>query len=276
MTDMADKGVKAAKLRTSRAVLTKSQVLQIFSFKVDALSTSSKCERSTSKIAKMYGVTEKAIRDIWTGRTWFRDTLPLEPTRPETFERLKRRPGRPKGSKDRKQRIKGMKNEDNQVKLCPAVIRYIHTIDSIESYLILLFDVDIYPGLSVLLTSSAGLQCQSDSVSSGLESPTHCSQISTIYLDSAGTTPSLCTLPTTNKLPSMSTATHVSATLLYPSPVNATDPCTASKRGQSARAELDWLRTIEAPSATAFLDPFHDDWPYWREVRAGQIAGDPQ
>ena len=68
--------------------------------------------RSSADIAKEYGVTEKTIRDIWTGRTWFRETLHLEPSREKIAERLTRQLGRPKGSKDRIQRRKRSKNTE--------------------------------------------------------------------------------------------------------------------------------------------------------------------
>ena len=92
--------------KSTRAVLTKAQVLQIFDLKKERAPFADKGGRSTADIAKLYGVTEKAIRDIWTARTWFRETLPLEPSRPEIDGRLKRQPGRPKGSKDRTRRRK--------------------------------------------------------------------------------------------------------------------------------------------------------------------------
>ena len=47
-----------------------------------------------------YNVSEKTIRDIWKGRTWFRDTLHLDAARADLADRLQRRPGRPRGSKD--------------------------------------------------------------------------------------------------------------------------------------------------------------------------------
>jgi hypothetical protein len=62
---------------------------------------------SATKLAGKYGVSEKAIRDIWQGRTWDRETWHLDTTRP----RIEKQRGRPRGSKDRKPRKS--KNSNN-------------------------------------------------------------------------------------------------------------------------------------------------------------------
>ena len=46
----------------SRARLTLSDVINIFSCKQSSI--------QATTVANMYGVSEKAIRDIWTARTW--------------------------------------------------------------------------------------------------------------------------------------------------------------------------------------------------------------
>ena len=51
-------------------------------------------------VANMYGVSEKAIRDIWTARTWARETWHLEPSRDMVLKQA----GRPKGRTDSKPR----------------------------------------------------------------------------------------------------------------------------------------------------------------------------
>lgn len=53
--------------RKSRAILTKDQVLNIYEMKATASS-------SATNVGKMYGMSEKAIRDIWSGRTWAAET----------------------------------------------------------------------------------------------------------------------------------------------------------------------------------------------------------
>jgi hypothetical protein len=76
-----------------RARLTEAEVLTIFRMR----GTSSS---SASWIAKCYGVNEKTVRDIWTGRTWSRETCNFGRT-----VQLKSR-GRPKGCKDSQPRKK--------------------------------------------------------------------------------------------------------------------------------------------------------------------------
>mmetsp|Transcript_22537 Transcript_22537/g.47319 ORF Transcript_22537/g.47319 Transcript_22537/m.47319 type:complete len:122 (-) Transcript_22537:76-441(-) len=49
----------------ARAVLTHSQAMEIFNFK-----SAARGSRMCSALARAYGVTPKAIRDIWKGRTW--------------------------------------------------------------------------------------------------------------------------------------------------------------------------------------------------------------
>ena len=78
-----------------RAVLTKEQAIDIF-----RLSTSSypKLVRPTAtSVARAFGVSEKTIRDIWNGRTWYDETLPLDLSRPS---KPPKKTGRPLGSKD--------------------------------------------------------------------------------------------------------------------------------------------------------------------------------
>ena len=77
----------------SRAKLTESDVINIFARR-----------RSFPAffIASEYGVSEKAVRDIWSGRTWSKETWHLEPSRVMRFKRI----GRPKGSKDLQPRKK--------------------------------------------------------------------------------------------------------------------------------------------------------------------------
>ena len=75
-----------------RARLTESEVLAIFKAKNSPV--------SSTMVARAYGVSEKAIRDIWQGRTWAKETRHLEATK--CFETT--RIGRPAGSKDTKTR----------------------------------------------------------------------------------------------------------------------------------------------------------------------------
>jgi hypothetical protein len=60
-----------------RSRLSEAQVVEIFLSKATKL--------SATKICVRFGVSEKAVRDIWTGRTWAKETMHLEGMLP-TFE----------------------------------------------------------------------------------------------------------------------------------------------------------------------------------------------
>ena len=72
----------------TRAKLTESDALNIYHCKGSVT--------SAAAIAKLYGVSEKAVRDIWTGRTWSRETWHLDESRPFPTKKM----GRPLGRKD--------------------------------------------------------------------------------------------------------------------------------------------------------------------------------
>ena len=79
-----------------RAILTQDQAVEIFMLKPPALD--SKSRKSSHRVAQKYNVSEKTVRDIWTGRTWHAETKHLDPCRPA---RKSGPPGRPLGKKDR-------------------------------------------------------------------------------------------------------------------------------------------------------------------------------
>ncbi len=65
-----------------RAVLTREIALNIFRYKIENVqAVESAVSWHASMLAGMYGVSEKTIRDIWTARTWSKETDILEPTR---------------------------------------------------------------------------------------------------------------------------------------------------------------------------------------------------
>ena len=101
----------------SRNILCQEQVVSIFLLK-------SHSEKSdAAKVARQYGVSDKTVRDIWTGRTWYRATIALEPSRTDADERLMRHIGRPKGSRDlkpRKRRDQFVKGLDTAVASMPV------------------------------------------------------------------------------------------------------------------------------------------------------------
>ena len=77
-----------------RARLTVNDVLNIFRCKQSSM--------QATTVANMYGMSEKAIRDIWTARTWARETWHLEPSRTLVLKQA----GRPRGSTDSRPRQK--------------------------------------------------------------------------------------------------------------------------------------------------------------------------
>mmetsp|Transcript_29166 Transcript_29166/g.76545 ORF Transcript_29166/g.76545 Transcript_29166/m.76545 type:complete len:227 (+) Transcript_29166:170-850(+) len=90
--------------KSSCAVLSKQQVLDIFVMR--SKSTGAKRSVSACEIADVFGVSPKTIRDIWNERTWYQETLAVDPFRIPDETRLMKRPGRPKGSRDSYQRQK--------------------------------------------------------------------------------------------------------------------------------------------------------------------------
>ena len=84
--------IQACKTRT---VLTLEQAAEIF--KIHLRNQSFKTEsRSSTQVAFTFGVCEKTVRDIWTGRTWFHELIHLDPTRAALAEQRMRPPGRPR------------------------------------------------------------------------------------------------------------------------------------------------------------------------------------
>ncbi len=91
--------------QSSRKILTKEDVVSIFLRKPCPGMIGDHSNRATATtIANAFGVSAKTVRDIWIGRTWYKETLSLDPTRIDAPERLARRIGRPKGAKDTKPR----------------------------------------------------------------------------------------------------------------------------------------------------------------------------
>lgn len=88
-----------------RNILTGDQAQVIFSFRPQPFS---KHRDRASTLAKMYGISAKSVRDIWCGRTWYRETYHMDPSKAPEMDRLLKKAGRPKGVKDSKPRAKKM------------------------------------------------------------------------------------------------------------------------------------------------------------------------
>jgi len=89
-----------ANVARPRAILNEAQAIQIFQIKV-AANTFMHPRPSSVKIAELFGISEKAVRDIWNGRTWGSVTCHMDPSRPV---QVRKDVGRPKGSKDSRPR----------------------------------------------------------------------------------------------------------------------------------------------------------------------------
>jgi hypothetical protein len=63
-----------------RARLTDEAVLQIFACRHD--------KRSPTVLSNLYGVNEKTVRDIWSGRTWSKETQHLGPARAVSSKKI--------------------------------------------------------------------------------------------------------------------------------------------------------------------------------------------
>jgi hypothetical protein len=87
--------IQACKTRT---ILTLQQAIDIFAIKMGQLGSNTKRSKylTAAVVARSFGVSEKAIRDIWSGRTWVRETMHLDPAGAAAKTQRLRLPGRPK------------------------------------------------------------------------------------------------------------------------------------------------------------------------------------
>ena len=81
-----------------QARLSQAQAVAIFQTRAS--------HKSAAKVANSYGVNEKTVRDIWTGRTWAKESWHLDPSRRLEIKKM----GRPIGCRDtRPRKQKGCK-----------------------------------------------------------------------------------------------------------------------------------------------------------------------
>ena len=106
----------------TRAILKPNQAAEIF--KIHLLDRSSLRTKdkwlSSTKVASVFGVSEKTVRDIWTGRTWFHELIHLDPARASLAEKRMRPPGRPMqvGCAEKGNRV--MKSRNQRPSLLPS------------------------------------------------------------------------------------------------------------------------------------------------------------
>jgi hypothetical protein len=90
----------ASKNKKTNSLLLEQQAIKIFKLKMVNDSRCPGDKLSAAAVARMYGVSDKTIRDIWRGRTWSRETQHMDQVRKFVFKQV----GRPRGSKDKKPR----------------------------------------------------------------------------------------------------------------------------------------------------------------------------
>ena len=88
----------------ARAILSAEKAIEIFKARPKAGSITS----TSTVLASDYNVSSKTIRDIWSGRSWYKVTYRYDFKAP-VEHKLSAIPGRPKGSKDSKPRRKRSK-----------------------------------------------------------------------------------------------------------------------------------------------------------------------
>jgi hypothetical protein len=86
-----------------RRILTGEQAQVIFGLKPDV---NSQYRKTAETLSRIYGVSAKTVRDIWLGRTWYRETYHLDKDKAPLTNRLMKKAGRPKGAKDSRPRAK--------------------------------------------------------------------------------------------------------------------------------------------------------------------------
>jgi hypothetical protein len=102
-TKLSSVATKNVVKRRARSILTKEHAQVIFKFKPQCAIDG---RVKAKELAGIYGVSVKTVRDIWNGRTWYRDTYELDKSNPIAPERLQKKPGRPKGARDFKPRTR--------------------------------------------------------------------------------------------------------------------------------------------------------------------------
>jgi hypothetical protein len=84
----------------ARSVLTADQAVQIFKARPSEKSVT----LASRELAEKYSVSPKTVRDIWSGRSWYKETYIFDKTKAPLIQKLSKVPGRPKGSKDSRPR----------------------------------------------------------------------------------------------------------------------------------------------------------------------------
>ena len=229
----------------TRAVLTLDQAVEIFKIHLSNQSPYiAKNERiSSSQVASVFGVSEKTIRDIWTGRTWFLELIYLDPARAAVAAKRLRPPGRPRLEQKLPAARSAVCSVDGAICASPAHGPGFQKEVWAPPASSLSLDKAHHPAESSALNSEPWWQRswdKSQGPASGIPLHESCSQPS--YKEKQAF--------------EASTARGLHARVDSPLWVQDWSRCVAAAAAAAAAAE-------PLPASSRADDPFHDDWGRW-------------
>ena len=250
--------------RPGRAILNQNQAREIFLCRPDEKSSIAVERARAAFLSRKYGVSVKTVRDIWIGRTWYRATFHLDPSKPIAEERLQRQPGRPKGAKDRQPRTRKMEQ-------C-----VVDTPDDLSN---------LKPNSNLSAKSCKSESAQSAGIGAPIEFPGSCNGgFVGININNEGTAGSddtiahnlIIRMPADFPSRAMNCqdahliASDLNQLNMYPlaRPIDARQASMdhASPQASSAQEMAVCQRTTPSVFLSSeFVDPFHNDWPFWPE-----------
>ena len=224
----------------TRAVLTSDQAAEIFKIHLlnKAVSGTDKKQHMATQVASAFGVSEKTVRDIWTGRTWFLELMHLDPARAARAAERLRLPGRPNTLHSM---LESKRLSDSEYECFSPISakrrrRPTRSSPSPATAAGTIGDPTLSPASSDGHQASEGSACERGSPSSDRKAPP---------LDFLGHPQSVDT-------PSPSRQTLYARPAIWSSFSQLWERCAA--------AEAPPL-----PASSRADDPFHDDWGHWAE-----------
>ena len=234
LRSIVDPSLQACK---TRAVLTEAQAVEIFLIKIANDDVPKRSRRSAAAVARQFGVSDKAVRDIWTGRTWFRELMHLDPARAAMPERLKR-PGRPRGRRNAQQTRK----EDK----CSSDSTLTSSSDGDGHD-------DAYPGSSPVASPLADMLCPN--LQNICLLPIHRQPYPHVDFGS---------IP----------GSQHSSDGVQPTPHQQAEDAQDGPKSLASSGGFDAKETAAPlPESSNADDPFHDDWRFWPPAAAGSLDG---
>jgi hypothetical protein len=278
--------IKTIMASSARCILTLQQVLYIFRLKKSKTAEflSPNGVVSAKMVGQFFKVSSKTVRDVWMGRTWYRATHHLEPTRSDAGERLEKRLGRPKGAKDRKPRVRKV--------LTLSIEPFVgsHLPPKIRSHS---DDEDCAFDLPIPIIFEASWSCAAtkivkpdlDSSMPGQVDLAACHPIAAsdqpFTTSSPHSQPLLSTSPISIDINQAAMNLPITTSSPQQQPLLSTSPISTMKSpdhtllSQPAFNHFHWNPPAPPPPpplisaattaavAVDFGDPFHDDWKYW-------------